>query len=100
MSSRGDPLESRKRFLGKLFRDLPQGYRGQSRVAQNVVENGPSFGEILGSTVVWKFIPGQLQDPDKVTDYLQEECCGTSGEEQFIAVSQALATIFQTLAIM
>ncbi|KAJ7419308.1 hypothetical protein BTVI_26046 [Pitangus sulphuratus] len=58
------------------------------------------MGQFLGkfsTPIVWKFIPEQLQDPDKVTEYLQGKCCGNSREEQLIAVFWTLATIYWTL---
>lgn len=47
------------------------------------------MGQVLGkfsATMVWKFTPKEVQDPVKVTEYLQGECCGNSREEQLIAV--------------
>lgn len=45
---------------------------------------------------VWKFTPERLQDPYKVTEYLQGRCCGSSIEEQFTAVCWTLATLSWT----
>ncbi|GAB0208177.1 ubiquitin carboxyl-terminal hydrolase 4 [Grus japonensis] len=47
--------------------------------------------------MLWNFTPEQLQDPDKVTDYLKGKCCGYSKEAQLIALCWALANIYQTL---
>ncbi|GAB0208007.1 ubiquitin carboxyl-terminal hydrolase 4 [Grus japonensis] len=47
--------------------------------------------------MVWSFTPEQLEDPDKMVDYLKEKCCGDSKETQLTALSWALATIYQTL---
>lgn len=32
--------------------------------------------------IVWKFTPEHLQDPDKVADYLKENCYGSFREVQ------------------
>ncbi|GAB0207422.1 hypothetical protein GRJ2_003207800 [Grus japonensis] len=47
--------------------------------------------------MVWSFTPEQLQDPDKMVEYLKGKCCGDSKETQLIALCWALATIYQTL---
>ncbi|GAB0207652.1 hypothetical protein GRJ2_003230900 [Grus japonensis] len=47
--------------------------------------------------MVWSFTPEQLQDPDKVVEYLKGKCCGYSKETQLAALCWALATIYQTL---
>ncbi|GAB0209368.1 hypothetical protein GRJ2_003403400 [Grus japonensis] len=47
--------------------------------------------------MVWSFTPKQLQDPDKMVEYLKEKCCGDSKEAQLTALCWALATIYQTL---
>ncbi|GAB0206671.1 hypothetical protein GRJ2_003132700 [Grus japonensis] len=47
--------------------------------------------------MVWSFTPKQLQDPDKVIEYLKEKCCGYSKEAQLTALCWALASIYQTL---
>ncbi|GAB0206477.1 ubiquitin carboxyl-terminal hydrolase 4 [Grus japonensis] len=47
--------------------------------------------------MVWSFTPEQLQDPDKVVEYLKEKCCGDSKETQLTVLCWALATIYQTL---
>ncbi|GAB0206804.1 hypothetical protein GRJ2_003146000 [Grus japonensis] len=47
--------------------------------------------------MVWGFTPEQLQDPDKVVEYLKGKCCGYSKETQLTALCWALATIYQTL---
>ncbi|GAB0208033.1 hypothetical protein GRJ2_003269000 [Grus japonensis] len=47
--------------------------------------------------MVWSFTPEQLEDPDKMVDYLKEKCCGDSKETQLTALCWALATIYQTL---
>ncbi|GAB0210184.1 hypothetical protein GRJ2_003484200 [Grus japonensis] len=47
--------------------------------------------------MVWSFTPEQLQDPDKMVEYLKEKCCGYSKETQLTALCWALATIYQTL---
>ncbi|GAB0208854.1 hypothetical protein GRJ2_003351100 [Grus japonensis] len=47
--------------------------------------------------MVWNFTPKQLQDPDKVVEYLKEKCCGYSKETQLTALCWALAMIYQTL---
>ncbi|GAB0210301.1 hypothetical protein GRJ2_003495900 [Grus japonensis] len=47
--------------------------------------------------MVWSFTPEQLQDPDKVVEYLKEKCCGDSKETQLTVLCWALATISQTL---
>lgn len=60
------------------------------------------MGQFLGkfsAPMVWKFIPEQLQDPDRVTEYFQGECCGNSREEQLIGGCWALATLYQTLLV-
>ncbi|GAB0207431.1 hypothetical protein GRJ2_003208700 [Grus japonensis] len=47
--------------------------------------------------MLWSFTPEQLQDPDKVVEYLKEKCCGDSREAQLTVQCWALATIYQTL---
>ncbi|GAB0189974.1 hypothetical protein GRJ2_001462700 [Grus japonensis] len=47
--------------------------------------------------MVWSFTPEQLQDPDKIVEYLKGKCCGDSKETQLTALCWALATIYQTL---
>ncbi|GAB0195049.1 hypothetical protein GRJ2_001970200 [Grus japonensis] len=47
--------------------------------------------------MVWSFTPEQLQDPDKMVEYLKGKCCGDSKETQLTALCWALATIYQTL---
>lgn len=47
--------------------------------------------------VVWKFSPEQLQNPNKVGEYLKEKCCGNSREVQSYAMCWALATVYQTV---
>ncbi|GAB0206468.1 ubiquitin carboxyl-terminal hydrolase 4 [Grus japonensis] len=47
--------------------------------------------------MVWNFTPEQLQDPDKVTEYLTAKCCGYSKEAQLTTLCWALASIYQTL---
>ncbi|GAB0203200.1 ubiquitin carboxyl-terminal hydrolase 4 [Grus japonensis] len=47
--------------------------------------------------MVWSFTPEQLQDPDKMVEYLKEKCCGDSKETQLTALCWALAIIYQTL---
>ncbi|GAB0203766.1 hypothetical protein GRJ2_002842200 [Grus japonensis] len=47
--------------------------------------------------MVWSFTPKQLQDPDKIVEYLKGKCCGYSKETQLTALCWALATIYQTL---
>ncbi|GAB0202188.1 hypothetical protein GRJ2_002684400 [Grus japonensis] len=47
--------------------------------------------------MVWRFTPKQLQDPDKVVEYLKGKCCGYSKETQLPALCWALATIYRTL---
>ncbi|GAB0206753.1 hypothetical protein GRJ2_003140900 [Grus japonensis] len=47
--------------------------------------------------MVWSFTPEQLQDPDKMVEYLKDKCCGDSKETQLTALCWALATIYQTL---
>ncbi|GAB0179344.1 ubiquitin carboxyl-terminal hydrolase 4 [Grus japonensis] len=45
----------------------------------------------------WNFTPEQLQNPEKVIEYLKGKCCGYSKEAQLTALCWALATIYQTL---
>ncbi|GAB0208025.1 ubiquitin carboxyl-terminal hydrolase 4 [Grus japonensis] len=47
--------------------------------------------------MVWSFTPEQLQDPDKMVEYLKGKCCSYSKEAQLTALCWALATIYQTL---
>lgn len=47
--------------------------------------------------MVWKFTTEQLQDPDKVGEYLKEKCCRSSRDVQSYAMCWALATIYQTV---
>ncbi|GAB0206556.1 hypothetical protein GRJ2_003121200 [Grus japonensis] len=47
--------------------------------------------------MVWSFTPEQLQDPDKMVEYLKGKCCGDSKEAQLTVLCWALATIYQTL---
>ncbi|GAB0204778.1 hypothetical protein GRJ2_002943400 [Grus japonensis] len=47
--------------------------------------------------MVWNFTPEQLQDFDKVIEYLKGKCCGYSKEAQLTALCWALANIYQTL---
>lgn len=50
----------------------------------------------FSASMVWKFIPEQLQDPVKVTEYLQGEYCGNFREGQLTAACWALATLYWT----
>ncbi|GAB0209093.1 hypothetical protein GRJ2_003375000 [Grus japonensis] len=45
--------------------------------------------------MVWNFTPEQLQDPDKVIEYLKGKCCGYLKEIQLTALCWALASIYQ-----
>ncbi|GAB0189107.1 hypothetical protein GRJ2_001376000 [Grus japonensis] len=47
--------------------------------------------------MVWSFTPEQLQDPDKMVEYLKGKCSGDSKETQLNALCWALATIYPTL---
>ncbi|PKU27484.1 ubiquitin carboxyl-terminal hydrolase 4 [Limosa lapponica baueri] len=47
--------------------------------------------------MVWDFTPKQLQDPDKVIEYLKGKCGGYSREAQLTALCWALASIYQAL---
>ncbi|GAB0205214.1 hypothetical protein GRJ2_002987000 [Grus japonensis] len=47
--------------------------------------------------MVWSFTPEQLQDPDKMVEYLKGKCCGDSKETQLTVLCWAPATIYQTL---
>lgn len=44
--------------------------------------------------IVWRFTPEHLQDPDKVADYLKENCYGSFREAQSYAVCWVLATVY------
>ena len=71
--------------------------RLNSRGWHGVWENMGRYLESFSPPMVWNFTPEQLQDPDKVTDYLKGKCCGYSKEAQLIALCWALASIYQTL---
>ena len=71
--------------------------RLNSRGWHGVWENMGRYLESFSPPMVWNFTPEQLQDPDKVTDYLKGKCCGDSKEAQLIALCWALASIYQTL---
>ncbi|GAB0208753.1 hypothetical protein GRJ2_003341000 [Grus japonensis] len=60
-------------------------------------ESMGGYLETFSPPVVWSFTPEQLQDPDKVVEYLKGKCCGYSKETQLTALCWALATIYQTL---
>ncbi|KAJ7418802.1 hypothetical protein BTVI_27377 [Pitangus sulphuratus] len=47
--------------------------------------------------VLWKFTPEQVQDPDKMAEYLREKCRGNSREERLIALCWALASAYRAL---
>ncbi|PKU29737.1 ubiquitin carboxyl-terminal hydrolase 4 [Limosa lapponica baueri] len=47
--------------------------------------------------MVWDFTTEQLQDPDKVIEYLKGKCCGYSREGQLTALCWALASTYQAL---
>ncbi|PKU38001.1 ubiquitin carboxyl-terminal hydrolase 4 [Limosa lapponica baueri] len=47
--------------------------------------------------MVWDFTPEQLQDPDKVIEYLKGKCSGCSREAQLTTLCWGLASIHQTL---
>lgn len=48
----------------------------------NLEKMSPVLGKILCSNG----LAVHLNDPDKVTEYLQGECCGSSKEEQYRSV--------------
>lgn len=54
------------------------------------------FGGKFSLTMVWNFSLEQLQDPNKLTEYLQGKCWDNSIDEQFIAVFWILATLYWT----
>ncbi|GAB0209028.1 hypothetical protein GRJ2_003368500 [Grus japonensis] len=60
-------------------------------------ESMGGYLETFSPPVVWNFTPEQLQDPDKMVEYLKGKCCGDSKETQLTALCWALATIYQTL---
>ncbi|GAB0206560.1 hypothetical protein GRJ2_003121600 [Grus japonensis] len=60
-------------------------------------ESMGGYLKIFSPPMVWSFTPEQLQDPDKVVEYLKGKCCGDSKEAQLTALCWALATIYQTL---
>lgn len=44
-------------------------------------ERWEKMGQILkkySAPMIWKFTPEQIQDPDKMAEYLKESCCGSS----------------------
>ncbi|GAB0189166.1 hypothetical protein GRJ2_001381900 [Grus japonensis] len=60
-------------------------------------ESMGGYLETFSPPIVWSFTPEQLQDPDKVVEYLKGKCCGDSKETQLPALCWALATIYPTL---
>ncbi|GAB0203677.1 hypothetical protein GRJ2_002833300 [Grus japonensis] len=60
-------------------------------------ESMGGYLETFSPPMVWSFTPEQLQDPDKMVEYLKGKCCGDSKETQLTALCWALATIYQTL---
>ncbi|GAB0189163.1 hypothetical protein GRJ2_001381600 [Grus japonensis] len=60
-------------------------------------ESMGGYLETFSPPMVWSFTPKQLQDPDKVVEYLKGKCCGDSKETQLPALCWALATIYPTL---
>lgn len=52
-------------------------------------ENGPDLEGILCS-IAWDFPCEQIQNPDEVGKYLQENCNGDSKEKKLIAISWVL----------
>lgn len=59
-------------------------------------------GQLLkdySALMVWKFTPEQLQDPDKVAEYLKRKFYGSSREAGSYAMFWALATIYWTLLV-
>lgn len=55
--------------------------RMDSHERHGMLEGMGHFLKAFSTPVIWKFTPEQLQDPDKVTAYLQGECCGTFLDE-------------------
>lgn len=60
-------------------------------------ENMGRYLENFSPPMVWDFTLEQLQDADKVTEYLKGKCCGYSREAQLMALCWTLASIYQTL---
>ncbi|GAB0207330.1 hypothetical protein GRJ2_003198600 [Grus japonensis] len=60
-------------------------------------ESMGKYLETFSPPMVWGFTPEQLQDPDKMVEYLKGKCCGYSKETQLAALCWALAMIYQTL---
>lgn len=70
--------------------------RGNSNEWHGLCQKIGQFCEEFSAPVVWEFTYEQLQDSDKMTEYLQGECCGNSKHEQLTAVCRALATLWDT----
>lgn len=54
------------------------------------------MSHFLGKNLSSNGLRVSLQDPDKVTEYLQEECCGNTIKNQLVEVCWALATLHWT----
>lgn len=54
------------------------------------------FGGKFSAPMVWIFTPEWLQDPNKVTEYLQGKCCDNSIDKQLTAVCWTLAPLYWT----
>lgn len=68
-------LESGERFLGRS---------AHGWIVVSGMECGRKMGQFgwkFSASMVWKFTPDHLQDPDKATEYFQGECCGSSRGE-------------------
>jgi len=48
--------------------------------------------------MVWNFTHEQLQNPNKMIEYLKEQCCGYSREGQLTTLCWALATVYPNTA--
>lgn len=86
-------LETGKRFLGGLFRVLPQGW---------TIMSGIQCGRTWASNwktspVNWKFTPNPLQNPVEMVKYIMEKCCASSREVQSYAICWALTALYWTL---
>jgi len=60
------------------------------------------MGKCLGGwapLVFWNFTPEQVQNPDKLAEYLEEVCChsGNSRETQIIALFWGLSHAYRAL---
>ncbi|KAK4825785.1 hypothetical protein QYF61_002348 [Mycteria americana] len=100
----GDKRKTRENvgpLIKQLFKNTTQrsALRLDSNEWQGVCD---SMGKYLGQQappVFWNFTPEQVQNPEKLVEYLEKVCChpGNSRETQITATCQGLAHAYQAL---